>query len=200
MPSSRQAAAGTRPKRRRRFRYGTLVTILVIAGLVAAAWFARASIITFFNSAADRVVDSSAHNPTGLTASSSADGRGPELAHDGFSDLSWAPAPTGPAVGEWLAATFDAPYRLVAVQISPGASVEQADFLAQARPSTMLVTTTDAAGQTQDIRLKLADEPGPQRFDVGVDDVVAVQFTIEGAYGASPDTHVSVAEVEFIGR
>ncbi|WP_157429098.1 NADase-type glycan-binding domain-containing protein [Agromyces salentinus] len=199
-PVSHQAAIGTRPKRRRRFRYGWIVVVVLIAGLASLAWFLRSPISGFFATAADRVVDSSAYNPVGLGASSSAEGRGPELAHDGFSDRSWAPAPTGPATGESLSATFDTPFRLVAVQVSSGASAEQAAFLAEARPSTMLVTTTDAAGVTRDHTLKLADEPGPQRFDLGVDDVVAVQMTIQGAFGATDATHVAIAEVEFFGR
>ncbi|WP_159606809.1 hypothetical protein [Agromyces humi] len=49
-------------------------------------------------------------------------------------------------------------------------------------------------------RLTLADEPGPQRFEIGIDDVTAVRLTLEGAHGATDATHVAVAEVEFLGR
>ncbi|MDR6905359.1 hypothetical protein J2X63_001045 [Agromyces sp. 3263] len=200
-PRSQQAAAGTRPKtKRRRIRPAWIVVPAIIVVLGAVAWFARGPIAGFVAAIGDRVVDSSAQNPVALVASSAADGRGAELAHDGFADRSWAPAPTGPADGEYLEASFAQPFRLVAVQVSPGASADQAVFLAEGRPAVLGVTAIDSAGVPHEVDLTLADEPGPQRFELGIDDVTAVRLTLEGAHGATDATHVAVAEVEFLGR
>lgn len=200
-PRSQQAAAGTRPKtNRRRIRPAWIVVPAIIVVLGAVAWFARGPIAGFVAAIGDRVVDSSAQNPVAIVASSAADGRGAELAHDGFADRSWAPAPTGPANGEYLEASFAQPFRLVAVQVSPGASADQAVFLAEGRPAVLGVTAIDSAGVPHEVDLTLADEPGPQRFELGIDDVTAVRLTLEGAHGATDATHVAVAEVEFLGR
>lgn len=199
--SSAQPAAGARPVvRTRRFRASWVVIPAIVAALAAVAWLARGPIGDFTQTVVDRVAASTARNPTGLTASTAASGRGPELAHDGFANLSWAPAAPGPATGEFLEASFAEPFRLVALQISPGASTDQAEFLAQGRPDDLRVSAMTSTGAVVERTVTLADEPGVQRIDLGIDDVVAVRLTIESANGATDTTHVAIAEVEFFGR
>jgi hypothetical protein len=172
----------------------------IVAALAVVAWLARGPIGDFTQTVVDRIATSTARNPTGLTASTAAAGRGPELAHDGFANLSWAPAAPGPAVGEFLEASFAEPFRLVAVQISPGASTDQAEFLAHGRPDDLRVSAMTSTGTVVERTVTLADEPGVQRIDLGIDDVMAVRLTIESANGATEATHVAIAEVEFFGR
>lgn len=199
--SSAQPTAGTRPVvRTRRFRASWVVIPTIVAVLAAIAWLARGPIGDFTQTVLDRVVTSTARNPVELTASTAAAGRGPELAHDGFANLSWAPGAPGPAAGEFLEARFAEPFRLVALQISPGASTDQAEFLAQGRPDDIRVSATTSTGAVVERTVTLADEPGVQRVDLGIDDVVAVRLTIESANGATDATHVAIAEVEFFGR
>ncbi|MEJ3405470.1 zinc-ribbon domain-containing protein [Rathayibacter sp. YIM 133350] len=199
-PSS-QPVAGARPlAKRSRMRPAFIVVPVLILVLAAAAWLGRDAIASLTASLIDRVAAATPVSPNQLTASSSMDGRGAELAYDGFSNTSWAPAAAGPAAGEFIEATFAKPFRLVSLQMIAGASDKPADFLADGRPDTVLVTLTRASGGTVEKTITVADEPGSQSWDMGVDDVKAVRLTLATAHGATDATHVGIAELAFRGR
>lgn len=201
LAASAQPEAGSRPLvRTRRFRAWWVVLPVVLLVLGGAAWFGRGWISETAAAFVDRVAAATPVSPVSIVASSSSEGRPPESAYDGFSNTSWAPAPPGAAAGEYLEVVFDEPFRLVSLQMVPGASDDPAAFLAEGRPDTLLVTVTKEDGSVVERTITVADQPGSQSWDVGVDDVVGVRFTIGTAHGATDQTHVAIAEVAFRGR
>ncbi|KQO96754.1 zinc ribbon domain-containing protein [Leifsonia sp. Leaf264] len=198
---SAQPKAGARPvAKRSRVRPAFVVVPILLLVLLGVGWLSRDWLASAAASVIDKVAASTPVRPVSVAASSSADGRGPELAFDGFSNTSWAPGPAGAGAGEFLEATFAKPFRLVYLQMIPGASSKPADFLADGRPDTMLLTMTLADGSTVEKTVTVADKPGNQQFDVGIDDVSAVRFTIGTGHGVTDATRVAVAEVEFRSR
>ncbi len=194
--------AGTRPKRRRRRRFPTkTVVVLVVLGLLGGAgWHYRDDLRTGYNTVLDRLAGDKPVNPAEVTASSSAPDRGPELARDGISDRSWAPEVTGDGAGEWLQFDFAEPFRLVTVLLTSGASTEDETRLQQGRPSEVRFTVTTEDGSEHIKDVQIVDTGTPQPLSLPFSNVVSVRMTILAAYGASDDTHVAVAEVEFRGR
>lgn len=194
--------AGTRPKRRRRRRFPVkTVVLLVVLGLLAGAgWQYRDELRTGYNTVLDRVSGNQPVNPSEVTASSSAADHGPELARDGISDRYWAPEVPGDGAGEWLQFEFAEPFRLVTVLLTSGASTEDETRLQEARPSRVRFTVTTSDGQEQITDMDIVDTGTPQALALPVSDVVTLRMTILAAYGATDDSHVAVAEVEFRGR
>jgi RNA polymerase subunit RPABC4/transcription elongation factor Spt4 len=201
LAASAQPEAGARPLvRTRRFRAWWVVLPAVLLILGGTAWFARDWISATAAAFVDRVAAATPVSPVSIAASSSAEGRPPESAYDGFSNTSWAPAPPGASAGEYLEVAFDEPFRLVSMQMVPGASDDPAEFLAEGRPDTLLVTVTTESGAVAERTVTVADQPGSQSWDVGVDGVVGIRFTIGTAHGATDQTHVAIAELAFRGR
>ncbi|WUH92745.1 zinc ribbon domain-containing protein [Streptomyces sp. NBC_00433] len=195
-------AAGTRPApgRWRRMRRPRLLipTLIVVLGL--AAFGLRGQIGGATDKVRDRVAKGSQIHAVRVTASTSAPGHPAGLAVDGTTDRYWAPASGGAGAGQYLEATFDQPFRLLDVVIHPGASPVEEQFLKQARPHDVLVTTTDSHGASTPHVLHLTDTPGPQSFHLAVSDVTRIRLTLQSAYAPTPSRHVAVAEVEFFKR
>ncbi|EST36980.1 hypothetical protein N566_15460 [Streptomycetaceae bacterium MP113-05] len=138
--------------------------------------------------------------PDHVRASSSAAGHQAAKAFDGFSNRYWSPADAGDASGAYLEADFAEPIRLQRLLITPGASAKQGDFLTEARPAGITVTVVSGSGERHIETIKVKDQPGGQSFDIAGQEIVRVRLTVQGAYGARRDRHLSIAEVEFFGR
>lgn len=195
-------AAGTRPApgRRRRLRRPRLLVPAVIVALGLAAFGLRGQIGGATDKVKDRVAKTSQIHAVSITASSSAPGHAAGLAVDGTTDRYWAPAAGGSGAGQYLDAKFDRPFRLLDVVIHPGASAVEEQFLKQARPHDVVVTTTDSHGASTSHEFHLTDTPGPQTFHLAVSDVTRIRLTLRSAYAPARTRHVAVAEVEFFKR
>lgn len=195
-------AAGTRPalSRWRRLRRPRLLVPTVVVVLGLAAFGLRGQIGGATDKVRDRVAKGSQIHAVSVTASSSAPGHAAGLAVDGTTDRYWAPAPGGAAAGQYLDARFDQPFRLLDVVIHPGASPVEEQFLKQARPESVVVTTTDSAGTSTPHVIHLTDTPGPQTFHLAVSNVTRIRVTLQSAYAPSPTRHVAIAELEFFKR
>ncbi|MEE6296167.1 NADase-type glycan-binding domain-containing protein [Georgenia wangjunii] len=198
--------AGARPRARknRRFPTGLVVTLVILGLLGFAGWTYRDQIVGAYDSVLDRVRGDSQVTPVhDVLHSSQAEGRTAVQARDGLSDRSWAPVPLGEAAeGEWIQFTFEEPFRLVHVLITGGNSADEEQRLTEGRPREVrLEMHTAAGGEPVLHEVTLEDTSGPQTFTFdGIDDVTGVRLTILSTYGATPETPVAVAEVEFRGR
>ncbi|MEE6288286.1 zinc-ribbon domain-containing protein [Georgenia sp. MJ173] len=194
-------SAGSRPRNRRRVHFPTrLVVVLVVLGLlVGAGWYFRGPLGDLYQGAVDRVAGDNPVNPAEPTASSALDGRPASQARDGFNNVSWAPVTLGDGAGEWIEFPFDDPFRLVTVVVTAGASPDEDQRLAEARPRDIRLSMTTPGGLVVE-EATLDDVAEPQGVTVGVSDVSAVRLTILSAYGENLQAPVAVAEVEFRGR
>jgi hypothetical protein len=188
---------------RKRSRVGRVVVVLVVAAVVLAlaltGYLLRDPLQSFAASALDRVAGVGAVNPSKVTASGSAPGHPANAAHDGASNIAWEAAAPGPATGESLTFAFDRPFRLVVVQVLPGAATDQPTFLKSRRPTQVRFAIERTGQPTVQRTLRLVDQPGPQRFDLGIEQVRAVRMTVLQSSGP-PGARVAIAEVEFSGR
>ncbi|MER5561287.1 hypothetical protein ABT071_22065 [Streptomyces sp. NPDC002506] len=150
----------------------------------------------------DRFATQYAVAPTSVSATSSAKGFDAEFAHDGVDNKAWAPQGTGDAaVGQAWTATFQTPFRLTALSLINGAAKEPQQFFASGRPTKITVTANTTDRGPVEKHLTLGGQPGPQRFDLGIDNVVSVQVRIDAvAPGGKPDTPVAMAEIQFFSR
>ncbi|WP_344266955.1 NADase-type glycan-binding domain-containing protein [Streptomyces sodiiphilus] len=196
--ADRSLTVGSRPGQRRRRPRLLLPLILVL--LLLAGWLAREQIADGFAALRDRISDPEALRPLEVGASSEHKDHPASAAFDGFHNRYWAPKVPGPGSGEHLEALFENPVRLHTLLVIPGSSVNQDEFLSQARPAALTVTLVDAEGDRTDHRIVLRDEPGQQTFEVSGRDIIGVRLTVDEAHGTAPDRHVAVAEVEFFGR
>lgn len=188
---------------RRRSGAGRLVAVLVVVGIVLAVlltgYLLRDPLQSFAASAVDRVFGVGAINPSRITASGSASGHPAAAAHDGASNIAWEAASPGSATGQHLTFAFDRPFRLVVVQVLPGAATDQRTFLQSRRPTELRLTIDRSGGPSIERTMQLADQPGPQRLDLGIDQVRGVTVTVLQSSGP-PNARVAIAEVEFSGR
>ncbi|MFC5720974.1 hypothetical protein ACFP1Z_12430 [Streptomyces gamaensis] len=150
----------------------------------------------------DRFLAHHAVSPAAVAASSSAKGFEPELASDGVDNRAWAPQGSGKdAIGQYWTAEFDRPFRLTSLVIISGGSRTPAQFFEAGRPTRVNVAMTTVGQGTVEETVELGGEPGPQRFDLGVDDVTRVRVTIEAVHpGLKPDMPVALAEIQFFSR
>ncbi|MGW8953874.1 NADase-type glycan-binding domain-containing protein [Streptomyces sp. NPDC055709] len=150
----------------------------------------------------DRFLSQYAVAPDEVSASSSAKGFDANLASDGMDNKAWAPKETGQdAVGQYWTAQFNAPFRLTSLLIVNGASRTPGQFFETGRPTRITVTaaTTDRGKVVKEIRL--GGQPGPQRFDLGIDNVMSVDVKIESVHpGLKPNMPVAMAEIQFFSR
>jgi hypothetical protein len=188
---------------RRRSGAGRIVPVLVVVGIVLAViiggFLLRDPLGSFVASVADRVSGVAAVNPSKVSASGSASGHPAAAAHDGASNIAWEPAAPGPATGQSLTFAFDRPFRLVVLQVLPGAATDQRTFLQSRRPTELKLTIERSGGPSTERTMRLADQPGPQRLDLGIDQVRGVRVTVVQSSGPS-NARVAIAEVEFSGR
>ncbi|GHF35898.1 NADase-type glycan-binding domain-containing protein [Streptomyces morookaense] len=150
----------------------------------------------------DRFLAQDAVAPDAVSASSSTKGFEAELASDGVDNRAWAPKGSGKdAVGQYWTAEFTSPFRLTSLLIINGAAKAPKQFAETGRPTRIKVTATTAGHGTVEKQIELGGQPGPQRFDLGIDDVVQVQVTIEAVNpGLKPDMPVAMAEIQFFTR
>jgi hypothetical protein len=175
--------------------------VVLVLGLVAAAgWQARGVIQRTVAAVVDRVGDTRSVEPVGLTASSAAPGHPVTFLRDATNDRFWAPRAGGDGRGQFVDVRFRQPFRLVAVTVFNGASVQPQPFRAQARPRTLRLTFTRAGGQASVREVTLKDQPGQQDLYLGVDDVTALRMTIIDSSGVKPGALVALAEVDFRER
>ncbi|MPV48630.1 zinc ribbon domain-containing protein [Pseudactinotalea sp. HY160] len=197
--------AGTRPTtRRRRFPVKTVVVLVILALAGTAGWIYRSSLATGYNVVLDRVNGNQVFNPSAATASSSQKGHGADLARNGVNTDYWAPEATGGGDGEWIEFTFDEPFRLVHVLLTSGASTQDKERLAQARPSKVRFSATTGDGTRQIKDLPVEDVGTAQELLLRFDDVTTLRMTVLSSYPPADkdpaDARVAVAEVEFRGR
>ncbi|WP_274918036.1 NADase-type glycan-binding domain-containing protein [Streptomyces sp. WZ-12] len=140
--------------------------------------------------------------PESVSASSSAKGFGPDLASDGVDNKAWAPQGSGQdVVGEYWTATFQAPFRLTSLVIVNGASKTPGQFFEAGRPTKITVTATTTDLGVVEKTINLGDQPGPQRFDLGIDGVTALEVRIAAVNpGLKPRMPVAMAEIQFFSR
>jgi hypothetical protein len=195
----RPLAAGSRPDHRPRRRPRLLLPVLLVV-LALAAWFGREQLADLFDFARQQTSDQERLQPDESEASSEADGHPARAAFDAFNNRYWAPAETGQAAGEYLVARFDQPVDVRSLIITPGSSANRDEFIGQARPAAVSLTLTGEGGEETREEITLRDEPKAQTFEISASDVTSVTITVEAAYGAGPERHVAVAEVEFFGH
>ncbi|MFD7237161.1 hypothetical protein ACFWAT_17885 [Streptomyces syringium] len=195
----RTLAAGSRPRHRtwRRPRLALPLTLLV---LLLAVWFGRSHLPDVFTFTRDRTTKPEALRPTEVRASGEAPGHPASAAFDGFNNRYWAPVNPGSGVGQYLEADFDKPVRLRELLITSGSSVNQDEFLTQARPARITVLLVAADGERRTKTVTLRDQPGQQTFALRGSDVVRIRLTADADFGIRLDRRLAVAEVEFFGR
>lgn len=149
----------------------------------------------------DRFLSPYAVSPDAVSASSSAKGFEPELASDGVDNRAWAPQGTGEdAVGQSWTAEFATPFRLTSLLVINGAATAPRQFAETGRPTKIEVTAVTGRGTVEKV-IELGGQPGPQRFDLGIDGVTRVRVTIRAVNpGLKPDRPVAMAEIQFFSR
>ncbi|MFD9824148.1 NADase-type glycan-binding domain-containing protein [Streptomyces violascens] len=150
----------------------------------------------------DRFATQYAVTPKSVSATSSAKGFDAQFAHDGVDNRAWAPQGTGDAaVGQAWTATFQSPFRLTALSLINGAAKTPEQFFESGRPTKITVTANTADQGPVEKQITLGGQPGPQRFDLGVDNVISVQVRIDAvAPGLKPNMPVAMAEIQFFSR
>ncbi|MCX5213560.1 zinc ribbon domain-containing protein [Kitasatospora sp. NBC_00240] len=190
--------AGQRPRLRRGF--GRTARLALLAGLVVLVLVAG---LIWAGPAVDAVNDHFAKrvpiDPVAVTASRSYEGHGPELTIDKISNSWWGTGIEGDSAGEWLEAGFGRPVRLLDLVITPGASADAAQQLAQARPRQLELLITDVDGRTVTRQVELTGD-GAQRVKLRAGRVTKVRLVLRSAFGVAAGKQVAVAEVEFFGR
>ena len=201
----RGLGAGTRPQprsatRERLSRAGRLVPLLVVVALLAGGAFAgRAWLQELGATVMDRVVDAEGYEASGVSATSAAPGHPARAVIDTDPTRFWAPA--GDPRGESVTARFAEPQRLVALLVSPGASVSRkAAWVAVGRPRTLVVTLSRSDGDDVSEVVELPNQMRTVRVDLGVSDVEAVTLRVRRAYPGQEEDLVALGEVEFFVR
>jgi hypothetical protein len=192
-------------RRRRRLGLGlfwrVLIWLLIIALLVALGYGAFVLGRMATDAVRDRIAKPVPVHPVSVHASSEAPGHPAASAADGLSNRYWAPAPTGPAQGEYVEFTFAGPMRLLDLIVHSGAATDQDVFLGQARPAELELTAWTAGGGAQvHTTLHLEDRPGEQKLHQVIGDVVRIRLTIKASYAGAPQRRVALGEVEFFKR
>jgi hypothetical protein len=194
--------AGDRPVLRRKRAWRRWVALLVVAAGIAGLalgpgphWISQLK--SLISSKTSKPVP---FTPQSMAASASDSGHGPTKADDGVSNDFWAP-PKGHGTGEWLEAEFPTAFQLTSIVITSGASDQQAQYLAQARPQTIEVDAADKSGKIVATKtVTLVDRAGPQTFSISASGVQRVRLTIRSVFGQQGGHFVAIAEVEFAGR
>lgn len=173
-----------------------LAALLVVVALVIAGFLFWPQATALWEDLRDRLATPAPVTPASTTASASVPDHPPAAAVDGLSNRYWG----APAVGDSIDFTFAEPFRLLTVVIHAGASAEEEGFVAEARPTALDMVVTTAGGTTETVPITLADQPGEQRTDTGISDVVRIRLVVRGAAGLVPGKHIALGEVEFFRR
>ncbi|MBP2324840.1 hypothetical protein JOF56_005225 [Kibdelosporangium banguiense] len=190
LPRLWRATGGGSPWPRR------IVVLLVLAALVVAGFLLFPFAGNLVQDVRDKLSSPAPIGPVRTVASAEVPGHPVTAAVDGVTNRYWG----APAVGDWAEFGFDHPFRLLGVVIHTGASTNRADFDQQARPTALDLVITSSDGTTTTLPVSLADQPGPQRTDTGISDVVTIRVVIRGAAGLAPGRHIAFGEIEFFQR
>ncbi|MFK0202760.1 NADase-type glycan-binding domain-containing protein [Streptomyces lavendulae] len=150
----------------------------------------------------DRFLSQFAVAPDSVDASSAAKGFEANLASDGVDNRAWAPRNTGEdAVGQYWTASFLSPFRLTSLILVNGASKTPGQFFETGRPTKITVTVTTSGGTVVEKKITPGGQPGPRRFDLGIDDVVSVRVSLDAVHpGLKPAMPVAISEIQFFSR
>ncbi|MGW4114428.1 NADase-type glycan-binding domain-containing protein [Actinosynnema sp. NPDC004786] len=202
-PLQGAAPAPAEGRRRRVRRHGDtsrwlrrLAALLVVAALVVAGILFHPRGVELFEDLRDRLATPAPIAPVRTAATAEVPDHPAGAAVDGLSNRYWG----APAVGDAIEFGFDRPFRLLSVVVHTGASAQPEQFREQARPTALDLVVTVSGGGTRTIPVTLNDQPGPQRTDTGIGDVVAVRLVVKSAAGLGAGRHVALGEVEFFRR
>nr|WP_313896951.1 zinc ribbon domain-containing protein [Streptomyces sp. GC420] len=189
--------AGDRPRLRRGFGQimNWLTGALVLGLLVTAVVYADDG----FSAVRDHFAKRAPVGPDGFKASRSFPEHGPELVFDKLNNTWWGPGVSQSGQGEWVEATFQQPVRLLDLVITPGTSTRADQLSKSALPHRLTARITTADGKSTTRALTLDQGAGGQHRKFRAEDVVAVRFTVDSAYGAAADKQLSIAEIELFG-
>lgn len=182
---------GDRSRWLRRLAWLLVAVVLVVAGVL---FWPQAGAL--WEDVRDKLATPVAVRPASTTASASVPDHPAANAVDGLSNRYWG----APAVGDSIDFTFASPFRLLSVVVNSGAAPEQEAFDAEARPTELDMIVTSSDGATETVPIALADQPGPQRSDTGISDVVRIRLVVRDAAGLVPGKHIALGEVEFFRR
>jgi hypothetical protein len=182
---------GDRSRWLRRLAWSLVAVAVVVAGVV---FWPRAGAL--WEDLRDRFASPVAVRPASTSSSAAVPDHPAANAIDGFSNRYWG----APDIGDSIEFTFAGPFRLLSVVVNSGAAPEEDAFVAEARPTGLSMIVTAADGATTTVPITLADEPGPQRTDTGVSDVVRIRLVVTSAAGFVPGKHIALGEVEFFRR
>ncbi|RLK61956.1 NADase-type glycan-binding domain-containing protein [Actinokineospora cianjurensis] len=173
-----------------------VVALLVVAALVVLGVALYPHLDPAVQDIRDRLSTPAAIAPRTVTATAELPDHPARAAADGLSNRYWGT----PTPGAQATFTFAEPIRLLSVVIHTGPTTDRDHFTDQARPTTVDLTTTSTDGTTRTTTITLADEPGPQRTDLGTSDVTQARLTIRSATPQTPTTHIALGEIEFFRR
>jgi hypothetical protein len=192
-----QPWAGDRPRLRRRI--GRILRWVVLAAVLALVGWALFQTPQAVSAVRDHFAKRAPLAPDSVKASRSFPEHGPEKAFDVVSNSWWGPGVTQSAQGEWLEARFRDPVRLLDIGITPGQSKHGDTLTKSALPHRIEARITTDDGKTTVRELNLDQGAGFQRRPFRAQNVTAVRFTIQSAYGADAKKQVAIAEIEFFG-
>jgi len=192
-----QPWAGDRP--RLRHQIGRILRWVVLAAVLALVGWALFQTPTAVSAVRDHFAKRAPLNPDSYKASRSFPQHGPDKAFDVVSNSWWGPGVTQSAKGEWLEARFRDPVRLLDIGITPGMSGRGETLTKSALPHRIEARITTDDGKTTVRELNLDQGAGFQRHKFRAQNVTAVRFTIQSAYGADGKKQVAIAEIEFFG-
>ncbi|MFI0814957.1 NADase-type glycan-binding domain-containing protein [Streptomyces sp. NPDC021098] len=192
-----QPWAGDRP--RLRYQIGRILRWVVLATVVALVGWALFQTPTAVSAVRDHFAKRAPLAPDSYKASRSFPEHGPDKAFDVVSNSWWGPGVTQSAQGEWLEARFRDPVRLLDIGITPGMSGHGDTLTKSALPHRIEARITTDDGKTTTREINLDQGAGFQRRPFRAQNVTAVRFTIQSAYGADNKKQMAIAEIEFFG-
>jgi hypothetical protein len=173
-----------------------IIVLLVLVVLVVGGFMLFPFAVGLVEGLRDKLSTPAPIGPVRTVANAEVPGHPVTAAVDGATNRYWG----APAVGDWAEFGFAQPFRLLGVVIHAGASTRREDFDQQGRPTAVDLVVTASDGTTTTLPVSLADQPGPQRTDTGISDVVTIRVVIRGAAGLTPGRHIALGEIEFFQR
>lgn len=137
--------------------------------------------------------------PTSVTASTEAPGHPAVASADLAINTFWAEGAEGEGIGQTVTYSFNEPFELAKILVTPGAfDPQQPDlYLKQPRPKDIHLVFDN--GASADIVVK--DEQKAQTFTIkGAKDIKSVQLSIASVYPGTGGADTAIAEVEFRKR
>lgn len=187
-------------RRRTRAGSGRVVRLLVILAVVLALCAGGFLLLPagrhLIEDTRDKLGKAKAVTPAHVAASAQVPGHPASATTDGLRNRYWG----APRSGAWVTYTFDAPFRLVDLIITNGASKSAQEYARQGRALRVELEVTVEDGQVERQELALSDKPGPQTFATGISDAKTIRLTLTSPAGLTHGRHLALAEVEFFQR